>query len=1319
MSFRLRDPINPIEDSTSSGVDSIPIVSSTINNGDTLIFNDEFNVWEYGPGTTISSTTISDLTDVIITDIGASEVLQYDDGMEMWFNKTLAEAGISTSDISDFNTSSDARISLQAGVGLATLVSGKVPSSQLSLSNVIYCGTWNATTNSPSLSTGISSGGNGCYYVVSVQGATELDTINDWEVGDWVIFNGTAWEKVDNTDIVTSVAGKQGAVTLSLTDITDVTIASVVDNHVLQYDSGNWVNKTLAVAGIASTSHAHANTANITASGTDTTITGGLSMTSTTDTITPPRLTIFQRDSLSSPFEGAIIYNTDSDSINVYSNLAWNSLVFESDGSGNVSVGVSALENITTGLDNTCIGNASGGAITTGSQNVLLGRNADATNANMTNCVGIGYNCRVGNGDNRIAIGQGVIANADNQVIIGNTSITENIFSGELKSDTIDIPAGGYKEVTIPLSMTKNINSTTYYNGTGAGLSLTSASDCILSGANSGANITDAISCIGIGTESLKFTTGSFNTAIGSFSQFGNSSIPATGEGNVSVGALSLQSITTGASNTCIGTSAGFNLTTGSQNVLLGRNADATNANMTNCVGIGYNCLVGNGDNRIVIGQGAIANADNQVIIGNTSITENIFSGELKSDTIDIPAGGYKEVTIPLSMTKNINSTTYYNGTGAGLSLTSAIDCILSGANSGANITDAISCIGIGSESLKFTTGSFNTAIGSLSQFGNSSIPATGEGNVSVGALSLRSITTGASNTCIGTSAGFNLTTGSDNVLIGRGADDVNTIMNNCVGIGRNCRVGNGDNRIAIGQGAIANADNQVIIGNGNITENIFSGKVVCDTFEATSNFSMNKITQPTAAAIGNLKLYSNMNTNGLDYIDENNNNISLVAGDRTNIGYTTNMVGASMIASVRKLLPLYTGACCRIRRSGDSAEQDIAFSGSGIVDKNEFVTFLAVDSSTNGFITTLYDQTENGGNLVQSTIGLQPELSFNGNIPIITWVNHALVSSNDTNALGMLDGTWAISVGFKTNATAASRFIYSNNAVATELHLGQLADMLTPIHTNPRSILPGGTWNDNVFHTVTDFQTADGNVYLRYDSVNTASQPSTANSGAGLLTWGRRSDISFPYVGEMSEFIVWNVIPSDTILTMLETDQQNLWVNGMSAPFNGKINIDVNNITANFTEGSLQTSSVGALSTSNNLKTVFRSGVNSAGLVYTDSHINLMWNSANQQLTYTLNITPNFTFMDICNLFQADSILISVCDDIATGDITIPRFFSVNGILDTAYSHVNFGSVSTLHLMTESRQSDYPSYKIKVMVGGAGALGSGSLTVVVNKYFE
>jgi hypothetical protein len=82
-----------------------------------------------------------------------------------------------------------------------------------------YQGTWNANTNTPALASGV--GTKGDLYVVSVAGTTNLDGISDWQITDWAVFNGTAWEKIDNTDLVVSVNGLTGAVLIGLDEVYD------------------------------------------------------------------------------------------------------------------------------------------------------------------------------------------------------------------------------------------------------------------------------------------------------------------------------------------------------------------------------------------------------------------------------------------------------------------------------------------------------------------------------------------------------------------------------------------------------------------------------------------------------------------------------------------------------------------------------------------------------------------------------------------------------------------------------------------------------------------------------------------------------------------------------------------------------------------------------------------------------------------------------------------------------------------------------------------------------------------------------------------
>jgi hypothetical protein len=67
------------------------------------------------------------------------------------------------------------------------------------LNSPAYQGTWNASTNSPTLASGV--GTNNNYYVVSTAGTTTLNGISLWSVGDWAIFNGStsAWEKINGS----------------------------------------------------------------------------------------------------------------------------------------------------------------------------------------------------------------------------------------------------------------------------------------------------------------------------------------------------------------------------------------------------------------------------------------------------------------------------------------------------------------------------------------------------------------------------------------------------------------------------------------------------------------------------------------------------------------------------------------------------------------------------------------------------------------------------------------------------------------------------------------------------------------------------------------------------------------------------------------------------------------------------------------------------------------------------------------------------------------------------------------------------------------
>ena len=110
-----------------------------------------------------------------------------------------------------------------ANNGVATLdAGGKVPVAQLPSSVMTYEGTWNASTNTPTLANGI--GDAGMVYIVSVAGSTNFGAGSiTFAVGDWAVYNGTIWQRSLNSNAVVSVNGQTGVVSLTTTDVAEGT----------------------------------------------------------------------------------------------------------------------------------------------------------------------------------------------------------------------------------------------------------------------------------------------------------------------------------------------------------------------------------------------------------------------------------------------------------------------------------------------------------------------------------------------------------------------------------------------------------------------------------------------------------------------------------------------------------------------------------------------------------------------------------------------------------------------------------------------------------------------------------------------------------------------------------------------------------------------------------------------------------------------------------------------------------------------------------------------------------------------------------------
>ena len=141
---------------------------------------------------------------------------------------TVTNSGTSSAAVFNFGIPKGAGVSSGGTTGQALIKNSNADydTTWITITGTLaFQGSWNASTNTPTLTSSV--GTNGYYYIVSVAGTTNLNGITDWQPNDWAIFNGSVWEKIDNTDLVTSVNSYTGAVVLTNTDVGAPTYAGV------------------------------------------------------------------------------------------------------------------------------------------------------------------------------------------------------------------------------------------------------------------------------------------------------------------------------------------------------------------------------------------------------------------------------------------------------------------------------------------------------------------------------------------------------------------------------------------------------------------------------------------------------------------------------------------------------------------------------------------------------------------------------------------------------------------------------------------------------------------------------------------------------------------------------------------------------------------------------------------------------------------------------------------------------------------------------------------------------------------------------------
>ncbi len=477
-------------------------------------------------------------------------------------------------------------------------------------------------------------------------------------------------------------------------------------------------------------------------------------------------------------------------------------------GGQNTAVGFSALYN-TSGSndDNTALGYFAGYSNSTGNDNTYIGHQAGyagtmggdtavgsgaAQGGSVGSRTAVGHNAlNTGGSGGAVAIGASAgyaLLSTGLQFVAVGESAGRETTSGDY--DTfVGHAAGQYNTTghsnTAVGSESLNKNDSGSYNsafGRNALQALKGGDHNTAIGAVAGYNVTStadyntALGSYSLFGNTTAFSTGDYNTALGYYTLFANS----TGNRNVAVGAIALTNNTTGYQNSALGTDAMQQNTSGYNNVAFGFEASQYNETGISNVALGVNALKG--------------------VSGNNHSANTAVGGY----TLDAITTGYGNSALGYGALSNLTSPSYNTAMGinAGNGITTGTSNAAFGYYAGENIG----------------TGNYNIAIGYNALEGADS-DINSDYNVAIGYEALSNLTdTAQHNVGIGYNSLIDVTTGDYNVAMGYySGDNITTLYGNTF-LGYNARAsGNYYNSMALGYGAQVTADNYVQIGNGSV----------------------------------------------------------------------------------------------------------------------------------------------------------------------------------------------------------------------------------------------------------------------------------------------------------------------------------------------------------------------------------------------------------------------------------------------------------------------------------------------------------------------
>jgi hypothetical protein len=221
---------------------------------------------------------------------------------------------------------------------------------------------------------------------------------------------------------------------------------------------------------------------------------------------------------------------------------------------------------------------------------------------------------------------------------------------------------------------------------------------------------------------------------------------------------------------------------------------------------------------------------------------------------------------------------------------------------------------------------------------------------------------------------------------------------------------------------------------------------------------------------------------------------------------------------SVRKLRTAYTGACMRVRRSSDNAEQDIGFVGNDL----DTASLLSFVGANNGFVTTWYDQV-GSNNATQTSLSAQPQIVSSGDV-----ITKGSKSSLDFNGTSH----WMQSNSFTTLPQPNTKIVVNDFDNASLRYIldgsSSLRHILGTGNVGAYFRIFAGTINDYIMSAIVGrhylqfavYNGANSKLYVNNTDLGTRS---IGTNGLNQITIGRSAIIADQWFdGNLQEVVVY-----------------------------------------------------------------------------------------------------------------------------------------------------------------------------------------------------